>query len=353
VTVDDVAAESGGERRTLDAQDQRAARRGPAIARLTVAPRDAAAVRLLADRVISDADGRPLDTQLMRLAVLCHELPTAVRESLVELRLSESRPGGLVLSGLSVDDDALCDTPASGALTEHNDEVARADAMTMLVASFLGDPISHADIEDGRLIRDVCAQRGYEHKQLATSSAGELTFHNEDAYHELRADWVLLMCLRNPERAATSFVRMADVEIPEDVKPILFERRFPVELDSSHPIDSQRPPNRQVAVLSGHPQAPFVCLDPEFMPRDLADEDARRALDVVVRRVEDSLCDVVLAPGDLFVIDNLRSVHGRRPFAATYSTKGRWLRTLHATADLRRSEGRRTGSHGRAILAQV
>jgi len=61
------------------------------------------------------------------------------------------------------------------------------------------------------LINDIFPVKGDEETQLASSSSGGLVWHNEDAYSDHRADWLLLMCLRNPEpRVPTTFARLAD-----------------------------------------------------------------------------------------------------------------------------------------------
>lgn len=339
------------------------------VSRLTLTAEDAAAVRSLATRVVkASSPDQPLEAHLTRIALLSHELPFAVREALVDLRLSEKRRGGLVLSGLTVVDERLGDTPETGAIAELNDEVALADATLLLISSLMGDPISHAGIEDGKIVRDVCPVRGSEAKQLGTSSSSELTWHNEDAFHQLRADWLFLLCLRNPAGVATSFARLQDVlQRPElnrwvkddqtheerSLKDLLFEERFYVCPDSSHLSASDTPSGRRIAVLSGDPESPFVCLDPDFMSRNADDAAAEEALDSVIKAVDDSLREIVLKPGDMFVIDNLRSVHGRRSFEARFDGHDRWLRTVHAAADLRRSEGRRAGWHGRAVLEQL
>lgn len=52
----------------------------------------------------------------------------------------------------------------------------------------------------------------------------------------------------------------------------------------------------------------------------------------------------------MLIIDNKRAVHGRRPFAARHDDTDRWLRRANLLADLRRAEGRRGGSHGRAVV---
>jgi len=108
-----------------------------------------------------------------------------------------------------------------------------------------------------------------------------------------------------------------------------------------------------VPVFSGDARRPFVRLDPAFMTRSPQDAAVGDALESVFKAVDHGLQDVPLAPGEIMIIDNLRSVHGRRPFTARYDGSDRWLRVVHATADLRRSEGFRTGDHGRAILPDV
>jgi len=272
------------------------------VSRLDLTEKDALNLRSLAERAISDPPGMPLDSQLARFAVLCHELPEAIREALVDLRLSDTRSGGLVLSGLPVCDDELGETPSSST-THASPELTTADAMLLLIASLMGDPISHAEIEDGRLIRDVRPMRGDELTQLGSSSTGELAWHIEDAFHDLRADWLFLLCLRNPSRAATSFARLQDVAISDETRSVLFEERFLVSPDTSHLDGATRPADRRIAVLSGDPHAPFVRVDPAFMPTLVDDQEAADALSSLIDAIDRSMQDVVLDPGDLFVVD--------------------------------------------------
>jgi len=86
------------------------------------------------------------------------------------------------------------------------------------------------------------------------------------------------------------------------------------------------------------------------MERELGDVPAERALEEIIRQFDARVRDVVLAPGELLIIDNLRAVHGRRPFAARYDGTDRWLRRINVTADLRKSADRRFGTHGRAVI---
>jgi Fe(II)/alpha-ketoglutarate-dependent arginine beta-hydroxylase len=319
------------------------------VVRYTLDDSERQAVRALAESLVRKHAVPPTGEYLQHAVVECHQLPAPVRDALVRFKLLDSPSGGLVLSGLPVLEADLGPTPDDTDTDPDRDELRYTDAMLLLLASVLGDPISHAAVQDGRLILNVCPMRGDEDTQLASSSTGGLEWHNEDAYHDHRADWLLLLCLRNPQRVPTTFARVEDLEMAPAMVDTLFEERFILAADSSHALAKGTGQRRRIAVFSGDRRAPFVRIDPAFMERDLGDRVAEHALTSVIDQFEQHLRDVVLQPGDVFVVDNLRAVHGRRPFEAHYNGADRWLRLARVAADLRRSAGRRTGSHGRAI----
>jgi hypothetical protein len=322
---------------------------GAPITRITIAAPDAQAIRALVERAEAEMPDLDFEAHLDRFAVLCHELPEPVRTALVKFRLLNEPSGGLVLSGLPIDFDALGPTTLEHLPETYTTEVRRTVALHFLLASLLGDPMSQAGVRDGQLIQDIRPLPGDEATQLASSSEGGLEYHCEDAYHDLRPDWILLMCLRNPDGVPTTFCRVRDLPLPEEVKATLFQKRFVISPDSSHDNSAD---THRVAVLSGDHRSPFVRIDPAFMPRHLDDEAAEKALATIIDGFDGGLQDVVLAPGEVMIIDNLRTVHGRRPFVAHYDGNDRWLRSLTVAADLRRSEGMRTGPYGRAVKPQ-
>jgi alpha-ketoglutarate-dependent taurine dioxygenase len=65
--------------------------------------------------------------------------------------------------------------------------------------------------------------------------------------------------------------------------------------------------------------------------------------------MEAVMTTVALEPGDLLIIDNYRSVHGRRPFRARYDGADRWLRHVMVTLDLGRSRARRSSAEDRVV----
>ncbi|GAA3397592.1 TauD/TfdA family dioxygenase [Cryptosporangium minutisporangium] len=313
---------------------------------------EAAALRAAADRLVASAPHPGPEPCLDQVVLLGHELPWEIRQRFIDFKIGRSGVGGFVLAGIPLDDAALGPTPLQIPWQSESAELRRVDAILLLLGSLLGDPFSHVGVQEGRLILDICPLHGNEETQLASSSSGGLAWHNEDAYHDFRADWLLLMCLRNPQAAATSFARIRDVPVDARGSDVLFRHEFLISPDSSHSVDANELGLKTISVLSGDRESPFVRIDPAFMSRDLANADAGKALAALIDAFDENLQDVVLEAGEVLVIDNLRAVHGRRPFEARYDGHDRWLRSVNITADLRKSEGCRTGPQGRALLPE-
>ena len=86
------------------------------------------------------------------------------------------------------------------------------------------------------------------------------------------------------------------------------------------------------------------------MDRLSDDEEAQAALDSLVKSIDENLTDLVIQPGDVLFIDNYRTVHGRRPFAARYDGQDRWLKRINIARDLRKSRSSRQFSWSRVIF---
>jgi hypothetical protein len=318
----------------------------PSIEQYSIEPEASSAFGRLTAAAVADMPEQLRETDLVRLAELAYDMPAEIRRQLVRFRYSGT--GGMVLSGLPVDVDAIGPTPTDMAARNLPLEVRRVDLMLILLASLLGDPVSYAEVQGGRLILDILPVKGDENTQLGSSSRGSLEWHTEDAWNDFRADWFMLFCLRNPQQAATTFARVDDAIPPGTAPDVLFRESFRLKPDSSHAPPGKESLPKQISLLSGDRSAPFVRMDPAFM--EDVDEDSDRARDDLKAAFDKVLQDVVLEPGDIFVVDNRRAVHGRKPFQARFDGTDRWLRLVNVTADLRRSEGHRGGSHGRALV---
>lgn len=295
--------------------------------------------------------------------VWSHELPWRLREQINELRLLEADDGVLVISGFPVDQLKIGATPP--ALTEFQDSslTFREETYLILVAVLLGDLIAWSTQQSGHIVHDVFPVRKHQDLQLGTGSRQLLTWHTEDAFHPYRADYLAILCLRNPDRVPTTVSSIASINLDEETRYWLSQPHFMIHPDESHRgatdikvtsgdsrdmIQQMLTSAESNSVLFGHAAHPYWRLDPYFMPTPATD-GARRALQTLIEQIDANIIDVVLQPGDVCIMDNFRVVHGRRPFEARFDGTDRWLKRVLVARDLRKSVAVRHGGRSRII----
>jgi len=341
--------------------------------RISLSAEEVSAVKGLLSEVRSQYASVEDGEFLRHSHLIAHELPRRLRAFLCDFKSSESS-GACLVSGYPVDDRSLGRTPPHWKDRNGVSPALEAELLLVLYSSLLGDVIGWATQQNGHIVHDVLPIREDENSQISSGSLQTIWWHNEDAFHPYRGDYVGLMCLRNPDRVPTTFASVEMLRLDERVVKTLFEPHFRIHPDDSHAQRSkddwpapaaatqegprveacehirqldERPP--KVPVMFGHPQSPYLRLDPYYMtPPD--EEHARLALDSLIRAVDECLSEVVLQPGDVLFVDNYRAVHGRKPFRARYDGTDRWLKRVNVTRDLRKSRDARESSSARVIF---
>lgn len=286
----------------------------------------------LVDTLLQEGDWEPFDAA-DRIAVAAQSLPAGVRRFLVNARMTESDV--TVLSGLPVSED-LAPTPIGWRTAAETGAGLREEVMLMLCASVIGDPFAWVDQQEGRMVHDVCPAPGQERSLTSASSELPLSLHTEDVFHSCRGDYVTLLCLRNPDRVGTTYARITNLDVPDDVRRLLGETRFRFHPDDSHMIEGHDK-SEPGSVVFGPESDPYLRFDVDFISalRE-GDTEVEEAIQVTQRSLAAAVERAVLAPGDLVFIDNYRVVHGREPFVPRYDGADRWLKRTNLIRDIRR-----------------
>ncbi|GAA2221818.1 TauD/TfdA family dioxygenase [Streptomyces nogalater] len=264
------------------------------------------------------------------------DTPARLRRLVREFRRDSGADGRLLLSGLPLPRQ-LPDTPMVMGSVQR--VPALPAALLMLVAHGLGDPASFAAEKNGALVQDVVPVPGQEEFQGNAGSV-ELTFHTENAFHPHRPDYVLLLCLRTDHEGRaelrTCCSRRVLPRLTDRTREALARREFVTE---PPPSFGAAGPGSVHGVLTGDPEDPDLCYD-EAATRALTDSGraALRELGAVIRGAYDG---VRLRAGDLAVVDNRVTLHGRSSFVPRFDGKDRWLQRTFAFTDLRRSRDHR------------
>jgi len=314
------------------------------------------------------------DADFLKNAIFhAHELPRRLRVFLNDFKYLERKYGYCLVSGYPIDEDKIGPTPAHWDSRSTKSPTLEEEMFLILLGSLLGDPIAWMSQQNGYIAHDILPIKDNEYEQLGTGSRELLWWHNEDAFHPYRGDYLGMMCLRNPDKVATTIASIDMVEIKPEHVGILFEPRYTIRPDNSH-LEKNRPRRQvessgseelmgaaynhinemnsrpqKISVLFGDPKSPYLRIDPFFMERLEDDHEGQAALDSLIRAIDGRLLDLTLDQGDIIFIDNYKTVHGRRPFMAKYDGTDRWLKRINITRNLRVSRSARVSCTSRII----
>ena len=312
--------------------------------------------------------------EFLRLArTYALELPRRLHRSANEFATIETGSGIYLISGYRVDDEKIGPTPEHWKGNPDRSRVLKEEMLLVLFASLLGDVFGWSTQQDGRIIHEVIPIRGDENQQIGTGSEQLIWWHNEDAFHRYRGDYVGMMCLRNPDEVATTYGCIDQVRLTDESLKLLFEPRYTIRPDESHlqknsyrqirepskssntvtsayqRIEQMEVRPEKISVLFGNIESPYIRIDPYFMDPLGGDPEAQKALDLLIQSMDAAMRHLVLEPGDYVFIDNYRTVHGRKPFKALYEGNDRWLKRTNITRDLRKSRDSRISCTDRII----
>ncbi|MFJ7075534.1 TauD/TfdA family dioxygenase [Streptomyces sp. NPDC098781] len=260
-------------------------------------------------------------------------LPHELRAALREFRHEAGAEGVLLVRNLPVEED-LPATPVRPGSVRTRASVAGGVIATAMLQ--LGEVIAYRNEKSGALLQDVVPVPGHESQQSNAGSV-RLHLHTENAFHPNRPDFLGLMCVRadptGDARLCTASVRRALPLLSENARRVLSEERFLTEPPPSFGGGEGVTPVH--AVLRGAPEDPDVVVD--FASTHPVDDPARQALEelrVAFERVTHALA---LDVGDLALVDNRLTVHGRTSFSPRYDGTDRWLHRVYGALDRRRT----------------
>ncbi|MEY2741287.1 MAG: hypothetical protein RL283_1389 [Actinomycetota bacterium] len=231
--------------------------------------------------------------------------------------------------------DAARVVPATPASLDGADATCPEATRALLdAARRLGTPLGYAREQRGRLVQDIFPIRRLATEQVSSSSAVQLGLHTETAFHPWPPRWVVLLCLRGDPGAATVWADVDEAVAAMDPRHVatLGEPTFRSEIDPSFCLDGGAPVLTDVVPLVRTGDGWRLTFD--RLGTRATDARGAEALEALGLALEAHVRSVVLASGDLLVIDNHRAVHGRAPFRARWDGTDRWLRRALVFDDL-------------------
>lgn len=265
-------------------------------------------------------------------------LPERLRRTLLKFHTDGDVRGGLMVRGVPL--GQVPPTPAHADLAVGLG-LDSAKALSV-IGGVLGEQFGFKPELSGHIIQDILPVAGFEDTQQSISSRTLLELHCETVFTNARADFVGLLCLRpDPGRRAGTLLSPArDVlaRLDAETIEILRQPRFATTVDGSFLRGSglnQAVTVNPITILTGSPDRPRLRCD--FAETTGLDTEAQRAVDDLYTAADTVAASVHLDSGDLLIVDNHSTFHGRTPFDMTHDGSDRWLLRMFVSRDLART----------------
>ncbi|WP_233420788.1 clavaminate synthase [Xenorhabdus nematophila] len=185
-------------------------------------------------------------------------LPERLQKRLFNFRALENK-NYLLIKGLPVPDN-LSLTPLSYEQT-NSPEVASVRTLISTILSRIGYIYSFVNKKNFNFIDDIFPIEKYKDMQLGTNKKF-LEWHVEDGFHDAKADWVALYCLRGDINAETYLFQTKNIHLDAETVSELQKPNFEIDADPTFMSDTDG--CRRIAVLSQHKE-PEIVFDPAYM----------------------------------------------------------------------------------------
>lgn len=201
------------------------------------------------------------------------------------------------------------------------------DDFLVSYAAKYGTAVGYDREDDGRIVQNVFPKLKEEKKQISSSSSVLLQMHTETAFHPYKPDWILLACVRGDKKAQTLYATMDEIlyELDEPTTWDLRQPDYVTTMDRSFLLKGDKDKTYVVRPLVGVGEWSLT-YDADLM-KPLTDH-AGRALAKLGAAIKKRTRTVVLEAGDILVINNRTTVHGRNSFKARYDGTDRWLKRV-------------------------
>jgi L-asparagine oxygenase len=258
----------------------------------------------------------------------CSEnVPWRIKKQLQDFELYGNENGFLLIKMIDLPDISIPKTP-DGNNKRIGEKTIFARIQSILI-NVIAEMISYEAEGYGRLFQDLIPMKSMETEQTSVGSNAELEIHTEQAFSKLRPDILSLACLRGDSDAFTYILpiqklldNLTDNEILQLYKPL-----WKIGVDLSFKLNNKE-------FIEGDIRGPIPILNGSYIdPILVFDQDLMIGITDEATQLKEKIINIYyeyrnkhnLVPGEIMLIDNLRSVHGRSPFSPRYDGYDRFL----------------------------
>lgn len=198
--------------------------------------------------------------------------------------------------------------------------------------SFLGEIISYEAEGNGNLLQDVIPIQNNGSNQTSYSSDIELEIHTEQAFSKIKPDILSLACLRGDENALTYLLplqKILDNVFKHDYE-LLLKPLWKIGIDLTFKKENHK-------FIEGNIRGPLSILNENSelnsKPTLIFDQDLMNGITEEANILKQKIVDIYykerisfnLKSGEIILIDNRYTLHGRSKFIPKFDGQDRFL----------------------------
>lgn len=278
----------------------------------------------------------------VRAEELSASLPPQMLNALADFRANGNEEGYLLLRGLPVDQDALPDTPDSWP-PDVNRPLTGMEPWIALVGMRMGKATGYTENRGGAVFQDVFPARSkktmiaVDHSMSAHGHEEDLRWHTEMAYLSTHPNYLTIGCSRadHDRVARTPIVSIRKIlpHLTMEHREILRSVPLPWHVDAAFQSEDNPDPITHLRLLANGDD--YLRYDGKLInPGDFAKliperaREAAQALEAFTAAVTEHAVRLALEPGDIVLMDNFRTAHGRTQYTPRFDGKDRWLNRI-------------------------
>ena len=191
-----------------------------------------------------------------------------------------------------------------------------------IINEFIGEMVSYEAEADGRLFQDMVPNKKLMETQTSLGSKTELELHTEQAFSELRPDFLSLACLKGDKNAKTYYLHVDDIinNLNQNDVELLEKELWSIGVDLSFVLNG----------CSGEIRGPISIMKDKHLvfDQDLmigTNEGSKRVIERIINIYFKHRKYYILAPGDALIINNHKLLHGRSKFEPKFDGNDRFI----------------------------
>lgn len=276
----------------------------------------------LSKPLIDISPSKEIDLYLSLAKYASSKIPIRIKKILYEFRRKGTENGTLLFKNIPFDKNIK--TPDNNSF--HIGENTILSRIQAIINEYIGEMVGYESEGYGRLFQDMVPNKNLSNSQTSLGSKVELELHTEQAFSELRPDFLSLACLKGDSSAKTYYFHIDQIvrQMTNDEIDYLKKERWMIGVDESFVMNGCSSNLRgPLSIFTEKNDNYQLVFDQDLMIGNT--DEATILLNKIIDLYYLYRKEVILNSGEILLLDNKKVVHGRSVFSPKFDGNDRFI----------------------------